>query len=253
MVKSIEEFLPYRNEAIEIFLTVAQYSPTTEFAQRTHRFFESLIPYMSRPAHISSYSEWDFDNFKFLIYELFLYVLAVFLKKEWFAGANHLLEQQYYIAGDSDHGTNAMVTFTEFRQYLRSLEQRDRKLNRLSVRADLLHQRCKGIGIEFRHLLQADFVAFMRADIESKDHRDHWWPETLLYLRGFNGPLEIFARSESKAYFNRVKGLLAIDSSEDLEPLLKSYQDGSRELPRWEFESFNPAVLLGYELLATRP
>jgi hypothetical protein len=214
------------------------------------------MPYvLCRPPGVPSSSEWDIDNLSFLVHELFLYVFAVLLKKEWFEAANHLLQESYYIPGRSDYGTNAMVRFVEFRQYLQSLEHRNRRLqlNRLSVRAYLLHQRCKGIGIEFRHLLQADFVAFMRADVESKDRRDHWWPETLLYLRGFNGPLEIFARSESKAYFNRIRGLLAIDSPKDLEPLLKSYQDGSRKLPRWEFESFDPAVLLGYELLATRP
>ncbi len=255
VIESIEEFLPYRNQAIELFLTVAQYSPTTEFAQTTHRFFESLIPYMSRPAHISSWSERDFDNFKFLVHELFLYVLAVFLKKEWFEGANYLLEHHYYVAAESDCGTGATVSFARFRRNLESLEHRNRRLqlNRLSVRADLLHERCKGIGIEFRYLLQADFVAFIRVEIKAKKRSDHWRPETLLYAGRFNGPFEIFARSASKAYFNRVKGLLAIDSPKDLEPLLKSYQDGYRGVPRWEFDSFDPAALLGYELLATRP
>jgi hypothetical protein len=101
--------------------------------------------------------------------------------------------------------------------------------------------------------MQADFVTFMRAEIESKNDYGRWWPETLLYLGHFNSAFEIFARSKSKAYFNSVKGLLAIDSVEDLEPLLKSYQDGSRKRPRWgDFQSINPAALLGFEQLATR-
>ncbi len=53
--------------------------------------------------------------------------------------------------------------------------------------------------------------------------------------------------------FDKVNGLLAIESPKDLEILLKSYGDGTRKLPRWEFEEFNPAALLGYEHLATRP
>lgn len=55
------------------------------------------------------------------------------------------------------------------------------------------------------------------------------------------------------AYFNNAKGLIAIESAKDLEPLLMSYQDGTRQLPKWDFESFSPSVLLGYEQLATRP
>ena len=39
VVQSIEEFLPYRNEAIEIFLTLAQYRNTPETHRQLHRFF----------------------------------------------------------------------------------------------------------------------------------------------------------------------------------------------------------------------
>lgn len=255
VVKSIEEFLPYRNEAIQLFITVAQYSPNTEFIQRIHRLFESLIPYMNKPVNISQWNDWDFDNFKFLVHELFVYALAVLLKHDRLDQANYLLEQQYYLPGNSDCGRDVMVSYVVFREYMRSLEHRNNRLSlrRLSVRADLLKERCNGTGIDFRYLLQADFVAFMRAEVEAKDDRNHWWPETLLYLGHFNSPFEIFARSVSKAYFDKTKILLAIETPKDLEPLLRSYQDGSRRLPRWKFEGFNPSALLGYEHLATRP
>lgn len=254
VMKSIEEFLPFRNEAIQLFTTIAQYSPTMEFVQRTHRLFESLIPYMKRPSHINQCGDWDFDNFKFLVHELFLYSLAVFMKHDRLVEAKYLLEQQYYLPGNSDYGRNVMVSYVAIRDYLRSLEIRNTRLGlrRLSLRADLLKERCNGTGIEFRHLMQADFVAFMRAEIEAENDYKRWWPETLLYLGHFNGAFEIFARSASKVYFEKAKGLLAIDFPKDLEPLLVSYRDGSRKLPRWEFEGFSPATLLGYEHLATR-
>lgn len=255
VIRSIEEFLPFRNEAIQLFTTIAQYSPTTEFVQRTHRFFESLIPYMHRPSNINQYSEWDFDNFKFLVHELFLYALAVFIKHDRLAQAKYLLEQHYYLPGNSDHGRNVMVSYVVLREYLRSLEHRNKRLGlrRLSLRADLLKERCNGTGIEFRYLMQADFIAFMRAEVEAENDYKKWWPETLLWLGHFNGAFEVFARSVSMAYFNNAKGLIAIESAKDLEPLLMSYQDGTRQLPRWEFEGFSPSVLLGYEQLATRP
>jgi hypothetical protein len=79
-----------------------------------------------------------------------------------------------------------------------------------------------------------------------------WYPETLLYLGHFNSAFEIFARSKSKGYFNSVKGLLGIDSVEDLKLLLISYQDGSRKRPSWDFQSINPAALVGFEQLETR-
>jgi len=250
VIKNIEEFLPFRNEAIQLFIAIAHYAPEEQFIQRLHRFFESMIPYINRPTE-----EMGSDNYKFIVHELFLYALAVLLKHEQLEQANYLLQQPYYLPGNADYGRNATDSFIVFRKYMPSLEHRNKRLalRRLSIRADLLKERCVGTGIEFSYLQQADFVAFMRAEVEAQDNYIHWPPETLLYLERHNSPFEIFARSISKAYFNKSKTLLAIEAPKDLEPLLKSYQDGTRRLPRWEFHPFDPESLLGYKRLATRP
>ncbi len=256
VVKSIEEFLPFRNEAIQLFTTVAKYSPTPEVMQRTHRFFESLIPYMQRPANITQWQEWDFDNFRFLIHELFLYVIAIFIRHERFQQANELLMQQYYLPGNSDYGRYVMVSFTVFYEDTTSLRHRNQrlKLNRLSVRADILEQRSRGSGVEFRDLMQADFVLFMRAERDSKDSLfSGWWPDTLVYVGRFHSAFEIFARSVSRSYFDKVKCLLAIDQISDLDEQLASYKAEPRRLPRWQFDSINPTVLLGVEQLCKKP
>lgn len=255
MVKSIDEFLPFRNQAIQLFIAVAQYAPEEQFIQRLHRFFESLIPYMNRPQDISSWSEWDFDNFKFIVHKLFLYAIAILLKHDRLEQANYFLQQQYYVAGHSDYGRDVMVSFIVFGEYMRSLEHRkDRlKLHQHSLRADLLKERNISSGIDFRYLLQADFVIFMRAEVEALNERSYWWPETLLYLGHSNSTFEIFARSNSHAYFNRAKVLLAISSPNDLEPLLNGYRDDWQKLPRWGGRTFSPTSLLGFKDLATRP
>ena len=93
----------------------------------------------------------------------------------------------------------------------------------------------------------------MRAEVGAKDDRTPWWPYTLPFLGHFNNPFEIFARSVSKTYFDRARVLLAISTPDDLAALIKSYQDGSRKLPRCDGEGFSPEALLGYTQLATRP
>mgnify|MGYP001361132058 CR=1 FL=1 len=60
LIDNINKFLPYRNEALEMFLAIAQYRNTSEAIQQIHRFFESMIPYMFRPESITSYKEWDY-------------------------------------------------------------------------------------------------------------------------------------------------------------------------------------------------
>ena len=255
VIKNIEAFLPYRNEFIQLLSTIARYDSREEFIERLHRFFESLIPYMFRPEGVTSWQEWDFDNFKFIIHELFLYAVAILIKLERFQQAAVLLSQRYYVPGYSDYGRDVMVSFFIFRQYIKSLEYRNERLNlrRLSLRADLLKERCQKTGIDFRYLMQADFVLFIKGELYSERVFDIWWPETLLYLGHFPGPFEIFARAESKRYFEKMKCLFDIQSPDEFNLLLKKYKQGKRQLPNWEFRSFDPALLLNIEKLATKP
>ena len=254
LIRNIEDFLPYRNEAIQLLITVAQYAPTQDFIGRIHRFFESLIPYMQKPSQIQQWNEWDFDNFKFLVHELFLYAVAALLKQDRLEQAADFLSRQYYVPGNSDYGRDSMVGYLVFREYLKSLEHRNKRLGlrRLSLRSDLLKERSAGTGIEFRHLMQADFIAFLRAEVEINDEWNRWWPETLLHVGHFHSAFEVFARSASKGYFDRAKRLVAIQSPSDLTPLFEQYKTGSRKLPTWEFNRFSPEALVGFEHLATR-
>lgn len=254
VIKSIEEFLPYRSEFIEIVIAIAKYNASEEAISALHRFFESIIHYARAPQNVGQYREWDFDNLKFIMHELFLYAVAIFIKYEKFNFAGQLLGQQYYVAGNSEHGSNAMVSYAVFRYYLKSLECRNQrlKLRRLSLMADLLKLRAESSGLEFRYIMQADFVMFLRAEVELADWSKKWWPESLLYACNQYGPFEIFARSVSKAYFERIKSLIGIEQPGDLDALIKSYAEDRRKLPVWEFNRIEPTTLLGYAELATK-
>ena len=148
-----------------------------------------------------------------------------------------------------------MVDFSEFRKYAKSIEHRNKRLElrKLSLRAQLLEERSKSSGLEFRYLMQADFVLFMRAEIGNESQWIGWWPETLLYLFRFRSAFEIFARAVSAQYFERVKIILGVEKKSDLEEILARFKSGEKKLPRWEINSFSPDQLLGYDELATKP
>lgn len=254
IVKSIDEFLPSRNELIQVIVVLSQYADTQMYAPVVHRFFESLIPYLFRPPHINQWAEIGLDNFKFIVHELFLYALALLLRGENIEAAAYLLSQPYYVPGNSEYGRNATVSYTVFREHMKSLEMRKQRLraDRLSLRADLLEQRSKTSGIQFRHVMQADFVCFLRADLTSTDIYDNWWPETLLYATRHHGPFELFARSASKAYLSRTLALLGVTNLDPIKAKLEEYAADRRSLPRWQYESFSPINFLGFERLGTR-
>lgn len=257
VIGNIENFLPYRNEAIELFLTIAQYKDTQESRQQIHRFFENLVPYLYKPEAVTRHMEWDFDNFKFIIHELFLYAISSLIKYECFDSVAYLLRHHYYVERNSDYGRNVMVPFSLFRNHLRSLEHRNKRLGlrRLSVHADLLEQRSKASGLTFRQLMQTDFILYIRDCLDcTREEKDQdWWPETFLYMERHSGIFEIFARAQSKDYFDRIKGIIDIASKDDLIPLFNLYKENKLRVPSWEWTSFNPAVLIGFDNLASRP
>lgn len=180
--------------------------------------------------------------------------MAILLKTEKFEQASTLMSHQYYVAGRSDHRKDVMVGYHVFQAYLRSFERRNKRLQlrRLSLHADFLAQRSKVSGLEFRYLMQADFVLFIRTEINADDSYSRWFPVTLVYVGDFHSPFEIFARSVSTKYFDRVKCILNISQRGDLKDLMETYQTDRQRLPRWEFDSFSPSVLLGYDQLATK-
>lgn len=252
IVASIEEFLPYRNEAVEIFSTIAQYACTDDMLSAVHRFFEQLLPYTDRPGHISNWNESDFDNFRFIVHELFLYALGIFLQFEKFDAFSHLVDNEYFWENPSDHNTK-MHSYLRFREHLRSLTHRNQRLglNRLSVRADMLHDRNKGTGVDFKYVMAADFILYLRS--QNADVWDMWWPETLLYAGRYSGAFELFARAKSKRYFDRIKGLLRVNSKEEFGNLLAKIKTEPNRIPNWQFDSINIDRLSGFEVLVTTP
>ena len=253
VVRSLTDFLPYRNEAIEIFTIFALHEENPKLLSIVHRFLGSLLLYVDHSENVKQWSEWSFDNFRFIVHELFLYCIATLIRAENFRSAAYLMQTDYFVPGQENYGSGVMLPYTKFRNYASSFDTRNTRLalNRLSLRADLLRERCQGIGVDFRHLMQADFVLYLYAALHRP--RDNWWPETLLFANRRLGVCEVFARSQSKRYFDSAQILIDINGKQDLLPFLTGVKAGSVRLPKWQFETFSPYTLLGFDELATRP
>ena len=260
VVKSIGDFLPYRAQIVDIFIALAQYRDAPETYKQLHRFFEQLLPLLDVPDGARQYRDLDFDNFKFIVDELFLYLMAILLTYECFEFAAHMMCQPYYLRKSGRNGSGAAVSFTTFRQHLRSLEHRNSRIkaNRLSLHADLLETRSHASGIDMLSLMQADFLLFIRAALGALRAADNnwdnqWLPETLACRIGDNGPFEIFARACSTKYFANIEVLLDIKGKSDLDAVLKALQSKLLYSPKWGHRGINPFSLLGFDKLSTIP
>lgn len=252
VVASIEELTPYKNEFVQVVLSIAQYAPTDDMQKKLHRFFEQLLPYLDRPEHVISHYFYEFDNFKFIVHELYLYTIAILIRHERLEFANRLLATPYYVSTNAGREKDAISNFTAFRKYMESFKARDQKLRSLSSRAVLLKQRAESSGFDFKWLMLADFVLYLRATLAG-DYYAQWWPDTLIYAVRSYGPMEIFARSQSASYYQQASKILGEISAEDLKTHIAILQRNEDRLPRWEFDRLSPAVLAGIDKLASTP
>jgi len=250
VIENIEAFLPYRDEAIELFLIIAMYRSDSEFCALVHGFFEQLMPYVG----LSTWNEEKNDNFRFILNELFIYAIAAFLKNGRFNIVNEMLEQDYYLHSDPpEEPEGKMVSFTHFNTFPHSFRRRNERLNlnRLSLMADILEHRAKRYDLKFSDVMQADFVLYLRSELQ---FQGGWWPHTLLYTTFMTVGFEIFARAQSKRYFNQLKMALGINDKDELLRLLEEYRSDPRKLPRWEGHNIiNPGVLMNIDAVATKP
>ena len=245
VIKSVEMLLPARNEFIQMMASICVYRPSEEMGVKLHRFFEKLIPYMFPPPKLSSYREWDFDNFSFFIRELFLYTLGISFHLEQFTFANELVSKSYYSEHYAKHGRGSLTSFSIMSQSLGSFERYDQQKNtqrRLSYPAYLLNERSKGSGYDFSVLMQADLLLFMR----SQKDGGLWWPDSLIYASQ-RMPFLVFARCESTSYFAKVAPLFGVSTKEELRPLMDSMTSDAERFPFWNGRKLNPRALLDFD------
>jgi len=255
VINSINDFLPYRNEAIQVFLTLAQYGPSAAEQRLVHRFFEKTVPFMV-PQKSGLFCDKEFYNFRFIVHELFLYAVASMLKHESFECASHLMHQPYYFPGLIT-GRLRDSSFTAMYMGMMPLIYRKdgASASQQVSRDELLTSRATESGVRFEDLVQADFtllVTDLLAVLRGYRSIQHWMPETMMLRDNGEQPLEIYARSRSKSYFEKLKCLFQIEQKDDLEPLMQAIGEGKIKVPYWS-SGVDVAALLNFAQLASIP
>ena len=125
---SIEAFTPYRNELIQFFSVISQYAPTEENIQKLHDFFEKLIPYLNARENMGSYREWDFDNFRLITHELYLYAITILIKHNRFEEVADFTAKEFYIGNSMHYGQEQMVGASVFMTSTKSISYRNERV-----------------------------------------------------------------------------------------------------------------------------
>ena len=126
------------------------------------------------------------------------------------------------------------------------------KLNSTFPTSVLIRERNRNSKLSYEYLEQANFLLIFRA---SFIERNKWWPQDILlkyYQPCEPNPLEMFARTESKSYFDKVKHAIGVQNKSELDNLISEWENRKITIPRWNHWKLDIKNLLGYENLCTR-
>jgi hypothetical protein len=198
-------------------------------------FFEEIYRFTQPPEDVTYYKEIQFDHYKFLIHELFIYTVTVLIETYQFNALGELLKSEFFINDRFER--NEHKSFEVFYFWHRTLDEyrKNRLQSRLfSIAADTMIQRANIKKYPKQKIVNADLVLHYIAILDKHDRA--WFP--ILYgYGGTRSKIEILKKLKSKRHFEKIKGIFMINEVDELKALLKSYERPEGYCYRGSFES----------------
>lgn len=165
------------------------------------------------------YPGWT-DLYSFFALEALMLQTAALLRHERWKSLRRLLNATYIVRGNQGEMTTA--SFVSFDSQLVSLdEHRNRalNLNRASVSADLLKERCSPEKTTFNEVMEADVFLALKALISGGDSTQgwsqYWAPRTAVYA-SYGNKLPVFLRASDEVIRSGIHTAIGVRSGAEL-------------------------------------
>lgn len=222
VIESINSWTELRDDFIKFFSLIVESSEYFKI-ETFHNFLEKLLKYNEKPESLKSWVGYEWDNYQFILMELFLHVSAVLIQKEKFEYLSYIIKNSYLIE-DYNTGKYIQLSFPYFENYITSLDDmrnKRLKLKRVSVTADLLTERANIPPIDKKMIIETDLILYYLSIFHGKTRK--WIPRCSVYWRYRSTAIGIFNKLVSKKYFEKMKILFNVENTNDLKSKLDSY------------------------------
>jgi hypothetical protein len=230
VTETIQRMLPLRVDFIDFTFTVFKFQRAVDLGV-FYSFLEKLVPFLYRPESVTQWTEVDFDNYRFFMYELVLNFIAILLQLKRYEEAAYFINSQYFY---HHNNTGALVYrgIEVFNMYVGSLDEIRNKrlqLNRVSLTADLLKSRSTRKDLSFEEIKQSDLILHYITELHGSE--SPWFPRTSVYGSRGSG-VQLFERLISRQHFEQLKGLLDVQDIQDLTKRLEEYVERNKNEQR---------------------
>lgn len=221
--QAIEKTKGIRDQLSEYFDALAAFSgEDNRVLTNVFRFLEGLGANFGPPERDGSYYPGWTDIYSFVALESLLLIVAALLRHERWGLLRQLLRRTYVVR--TDHNGPESTSYVVFDRHLGSLDEHRKhhlKLNRTSLTADMLKERCTPEKTSFAELMQADVFLALDAALHVGDQGDaylvrYWAPRTAVYFAN-SRPLPLFLRAEDTELRACMRIAFGIPSAVELE------------------------------------
>jgi hypothetical protein len=236
VVQSIEKMLPLRDDFIDFTFTVFRYQESVNLEQ-IHAFFEELKTYSRRKAEEGSYTEIDFDNYKFFMYELMLNFMSILFKLRKYSDAAFFINSQYFYRDRySDLAYEDLGAFNSNIRSLNEFRNNRLELRRVNVTADLIKTRSTRSDITFDDIKETDQILYYIYQFKGREYG--WFPHTSVY-ESRNMKIDIFLKMVSRQFFEKVKGMFEVSTVEEFKKRaneqIAKYAGSQSRMDTWNY------------------
>lgn len=230
VVASIERFLPYRDEFLDMLTFVGRFGHDPSLFDSLHRFFERLVAIRYGAPTMGYQSDAETENIGFLTWEMFLYSVAASIRAERF-DAIVQMTAPYYVQA-RHRGAGAIRAFDVLDPGFRLLDY-DRK-HRLQIRwtsvaTSMLVERATNRGLPFEALVEADTLLWLRNQMSDPQSgvamfSRGWYPRTLHFCENIE-TAQLYVRMTRPEFFQKVAVVLGVNTIDEFRTRLNELDE----------------------------
>lgn len=242
LFEGLKSYKPFREDFVK-FIELISRNDLEFDSDILIEFFEKAPSYQRPKEGRGSWNVAEFDIFKIIFHELFLYVIAVCLKEKNYKLLADLLYSKYYI-NDPYSSNEEPSSFTFLYNYHDNLERyMDSVFNKVTgfgyyIISNLSEQ------IKKDDIILADTICYIVNSMNMSDDYYKWFPNTYLYLE--RRKLVFLDKITSKKHFNKIKSVFDVSNEKELQDRLKEMKENSKERVYYNIRNSIPFV---YELI----
>jgi hypothetical protein len=223
-----------RDEFISFLLVITQPDSNLDVDELIS-FFEKQPLYLNPKEARGSWCDSDYDNFKIIFHELFIYTIAACLKNKNYHIIEDLLFSRYH-KKDKYKNAEEPDRYTFLYNYHENLE------NYISTK----YQKISGFGyyvianlnnkITKELLTLADTICYIVGELYKEEkYTDKWFPLCFIYKE--SKQFDFFCRLDSKRHFEKVKGIFGIETPQSLVKVVSDYQKNNEKEQRIRYSN----------------